>query len=77
MALAKFSPEVIDGLTNAVREALTGNEGETVTNIQLREMADGTGCWAVFSSTYDADGTEHDYRVVIDHQGFPEAVELN
>jgi hypothetical protein len=75
---AQFQAAETEGLLEAVREALVGlsSAGETVTNIQLRPMADGSRRWAVFTSTYDASRHEHDYRAVVNADGTVEYSDL-
>jgi hypothetical protein len=63
--------EMIDSLAYWTRDALfsLGGSDETLTGVQLKEKADGSGSWTVLADTYDRDGAEHTYRTVIDRSG--------
>jgi hypothetical protein len=63
--------EMADALAYWSRDALfsLGGSDETVTCVEIKPMADGSGHWAVFAYTYDRDGAEHSYRTVVDVAG--------
>ncbi len=56
-------------LTRAFEENLTEDDGETLTRIEVRQMADGSGSWALFAETQDVAGHESVYRTVVDRAG--------
>lgn len=41
----------------------------TVTHVEIKQLADGTNRWALFTSSYDRPGAEHIARVILDATG--------
>ncbi len=65
--------EQADELSRIVRESLHPGFApgdDTVTGIEIRQMADGSGDWAVFVATYDVAGHEHTFRHIVNAAGF-------
>lgn len=56
-------------LSQAVRDSLDEDDGETVVHIEIKEMADGSGSWGVFTTTVDAANSESLYRTVANREG--------
>ena len=66
-----FPEEMIEALAFWTHDALfsLGGSDHTLTGVRLKEMADGSGNWAVFADTYDSDGAEHAYRTIVNRAG--------
>lgn len=66
-----ITEQMADTLAYWTRDAMfsLGGSDETLTAIEVKAMADGSGNWGVFAHTYDRDQAEHSYRTVVDAAG--------
>ena len=69
LSMTQFAPQLAERLGREVTLALTRVEGLTITNVQVKQIADGSGRWAVFASGYDGRLKEHDYRIILNDEG--------
>jgi hypothetical protein len=69
--MTTITDKMADTLAYWTRDAMfsLGRSDETLTGIEIKAMADGSGNWAVFAKTHDRDNTEHSYRTVVDAAG--------
>ena len=67
-----FTIEQADALARVVREnthpSFTPGD-DVLAHIEIRQMADVSGDWAVFVTTIDVAGYEHTFRHVVDAAG--------
>jgi hypothetical protein len=72
VSVDQFTIEQADEISRIVRDSLHPGFApgdDTLTGIDIRPMADGSGDWAVFVGTYDAAGREHTFRHVVNAAG--------
>jgi len=66
---ASISTELRDRICQIVNGALVPTEDDTLTRIEIKEMADCSGNWVVFVEVLDLMQNEITYRSVINQTG--------